>query len=95
LTSVSGVLLRSVQRGTCVARWVCRQVRMLMDTTGCTGAQRYNIASILPIIQNRPIIQNIIGLLLCVYYIIYIGLRDDRMNKLIKEREFYERFNFY
>jgi len=32
LPSVSGVLLRGVQRGTCVARWVCRQVRMWSDT---------------------------------------------------------------
>jgi len=32
LPSVSGVLLRGVQRGTCVARWVCRQVRMWLDT---------------------------------------------------------------
>jgi len=33
LPSVSGVLLRGVQRGTCVARWVCTQVRMWLDTT--------------------------------------------------------------
>jgi len=32
LPSVSGDLLRSVQRGTCVERWVCRQVRMWLDT---------------------------------------------------------------
>jgi len=32
LPSVSGVLLRGVQRGTCVGRWVCRQVRMWLDT---------------------------------------------------------------
>jgi len=34
LPSVSGVLLRGVQRDTCVARWVCTQVRMWLDTTG-------------------------------------------------------------
>jgi len=33
LLSVSGVLLRGVQRGTCVASLVCRQVRMWLDTT--------------------------------------------------------------
>jgi len=33
LPSVSGFLLRGVQRGTCVARWVCRQLRMWLDTT--------------------------------------------------------------
>jgi len=33
LPSVSGYLLRGVQRGTCVARWVCTQVRMWLDTT--------------------------------------------------------------
>jgi len=32
LPSVSGVLLRGVQRRTCVERWVCRQVRMWLDT---------------------------------------------------------------
>jgi len=32
LPSVSGVLLHGVHRGTCVARWVCRQVRMWLDT---------------------------------------------------------------
>jgi len=33
LPSVSRVLLRGLQRGTCVARWVCRQVRMWLDTS--------------------------------------------------------------
>jgi len=32
LPSVSGVLLRGVQRGTCVVRWVCTQVRTWLDT---------------------------------------------------------------
>jgi len=33
LPSVSGVLLRGVQLGFYVKRWVCQQVRMWLDTT--------------------------------------------------------------
>jgi len=38
LPSVSAVLLQIVQRRTCVARLVCRQVRMWLDTTAIKGA---------------------------------------------------------
>jgi len=50
LPSVSGVLLRAVQRGTCVARSLCRQLRMWLDT-----------APLKPILHNncRPILHNI------------------------------------